>query len=110
MGDARFIHLDTLEVLGFFIKVETGAGKAHTLDSECGTEAESGKEVRMGDAGGSAGLGVACCASVLWMLANLRCSRSTWCSSDSSERRRASSAARTAATSNTASRSSSYAA
>ncbi len=33
-----------------------------------------------------------------------------WCSSDSSDRRRASSAARTAATSNTASRSSSYAA
>ena len=51
--------------------------RRRALESECGTEEDSGKEARMGDAGGSAGLGVACCASVLWMLANLRCSRST---------------------------------
>jgi len=46
------------------------------LDSESGTDAESGKLARCcGDA--PACFGMLCCASVLWMLANLRCSRST---------------------------------
>ena len=42
------------------------------------TEASAeGMEERSGDAGGSGALAVCCCASVLWMLVNLRCSRST---------------------------------
>ena len=49
-----------------------------------GSAAPSGSaealEARSGDSGGSGALAdvVCCCASVLWMVVNFRCRRSTW--------------------------------
>lgn len=54
----------------------------HTLGKDSATFTEEGTEDRSGEARGSAGLFcVCCCASVLWMVANLRCRRST-CAAD----------------------------
>ena len=50
----------------------------HTLGKDSATFTEEGTEDRSGEAGGSAGFCVCCCASVLCMVANLRCRRSTY--------------------------------
>ena len=48
----------------------------HALGMGSGRELERlAREARVGVSAG--GLGVCCCASVLWIVANLRCSRST---------------------------------
>ena len=51
--------------------------RALALGKDSATLTELGTEERRGEAGGSAGFCVCCCASVLWIVANFRCRRST---------------------------------